>query len=214
MKKTILIFGAGPGIGQAVAQQFGKQGFAVALVSRRLENLQPLVDELQQQQITATAYAADLTDPAAIARVVADVLLQWQRIDVVHYNAAAVRMVPVLQETAATLTEDFKVNVAGLLTVALEAQNALAEVHGALLVTGGGFALYPMPEFASLSVGKAGVRNLANSLHQALAEKGIFVGTVTVKGYVSPEAEIYHPKNIAEHFWKLYHSRNAFELSL
>ncbi|MFN8277191.1 MAG: SDR family NAD(P)-dependent oxidoreductase [Chitinophagales bacterium] len=111
-----------PGIGQAVAQQFGKQGFAVALVSRRLENLQPLVDELQQQQITATAYAADLTDPAAIARVVADVLLQWQRIDVVHYNAAAVRMVPVLQETAATLTEDFKVNVAGLLTVALEAQ--------------------------------------------------------------------------------------------
>ncbi|MFN8277192.1 MAG: hypothetical protein U0T84_06900 [Chitinophagales bacterium] len=42
-------------------------------------------------------------------------------------------------------------------------------------VTGGGFALYPMPEFASLSVGKAGVRNLANSLHQALAEKGILL---------------------------------------
>jgi len=63
-----------------------------------------------------------------------------------------------------------------------------------------------------LSIGKAAVRNLANSLHIALAPKNIFVGTVTVCGLVDPNAEKHTPKNIAAQFWKLYTEKKNFEI--
>lgn len=38
MKKTIAIVGAGPGVGFAVAEKFGKEGYNVALLARNMEN--------------------------------------------------------------------------------------------------------------------------------------------------------------------------------
>lgn len=38
MRKVAVIIGAGPGIGQAVAEKFGTEGFSVALISRKKKN--------------------------------------------------------------------------------------------------------------------------------------------------------------------------------
>jgi short-subunit dehydrogenase len=51
---TIAIIGAGPGLGQATARRFGREGYSVALISRTQEN----VDRL----------AAEASPPAATAR--------------------------------------------------------------------------------------------------------------------------------------------------
>ena len=40
MSKTIVVVGFGPGISNAVAEKFGKQGFTVALVAR-MKNILP-----------------------------------------------------------------------------------------------------------------------------------------------------------------------------
>lgn len=213
MSKTIIILGAGAGIGQSVARVFGTNGFQVALVGRTADKLTGLVSELAHEGITAKGFAADITDIHSLSAAVQSIR-QYGTIQVVHYNAAAVRMVNILEESADTLIEDFKVNVAGLQTAVSQTIGDLTHNKGAVLVTGGGFAMYPYPDFGSLSIGKAAIRNLAGSLNQALATKGVFVGTVTVQGIVSPEAEIHNPENIAKHFWELYTKRTDFEIQL
>ena len=214
MSKTIIIVGAGAGISQSVAKTFGKQGFSVALLSRNADKLRPFVAELAQENIQAKAFSADVSDETAIKSAISDIKNTFGRIDIVHYNAAAMRMVNVLEETAETLKQDFAINVAGLQTIALLTMNELEANQGAILTTGGGFAMYPSADFASLSIGKAGIRNLSGSLSQVLSKKGIFVGTLTIKGLVSPESEVHNPNNIASHFWKLYSSRSDFEIQL
>lgn len=82
--------------------------------------------------------------------------------------------------------------------------------EGTILVTGGGLALSPNPAYASLSIGKAGVRSLVYSLAQELAPHNVYVGTVTIGGYVS-KGTFYDPDRIAEEYWNLHRQRNQVE---
>ena len=213
MNKVIVIIGAGAGIAKAVAEKFGTQGFSVALISRRKEKLEKLKNELVENGIGAHAFVGDAGDTESMKDAFNQIWDIWEHIDVVHYNVAKLKMVNIANETADGLTRDFKVNVAGVMTaVNLVASDMEKKGKGTILLTGGGFALEPNPDFGSLAIGKAGIRNLAGSLHTALKSKNIFVGTVTVCGLVSPTAEKHTPQNIAEQFWKLYNDRNEFEI--
>ena len=44
--KSIAVFGAGPGLGQAVARRYAREGYAVVLVARQQEPLDLLAKEL------------------------------------------------------------------------------------------------------------------------------------------------------------------------
>lgn len=213
MGKVIVIIGAGPGIAHGVAEKFGTAGFSVALISRRKEKLEKLKNELIEKGIEAHAFVGDAGDAESIKDAFNQIWEKWEHIDVVHYNVAKLKMVNIANETPDGLTRDFKVNVAGVMTVVnLVVSDMEKKGEGTILLTGGGVSLEPNPDFGSLSIGKAGIRNLAGSLHVALKPKNIFVGTVTVLGYVKPDAEKHNPKNIADQFWKLYTDKNEFEI--
>ena len=49
-------------------------------------------------------------------------------------------------------------------------------------------------------------------LHDALAPKGIFVGSVLVSGVIAPGDERYDPALIAKQYWKMYEERDAFQV--
>jgi NADP-dependent 3-hydroxy acid dehydrogenase YdfG len=213
MNKVIVIIGAGPGISQAVAEKFGKNGFTIALIARKKEKLQKLTQSLIDDGIDAHFFIGNAGDSDSMKDAFEQIWEKFNYIDVIHYNAAKLKMVNIASETADALTRDFKVNVAGVMTVVnLVLPDMEKKQEGTILLTGGGFALEPNPDYGSLAIGKAGIRSLANSLHLALKPKHIFAGTVTVCGMVSPEAEKHTPKNIAEQFWKLYTDRNVFEI--
>ena len=73
---------------------------------------------------------------------------------------------------------------------------------GTILLTGGGFALEPNPEYLPLSIGKAGIRALAHGLSDSLKQKGIHIATVTVAAVVNPGSK--DADAVAEHFWQLH----------
>jgi short-subunit dehydrogenase len=82
---------------------------------------------------------------------------------------------------------------------------------GTILFTGGGFAFEPLPALASLGVGKAGIRNLAFSLHAQLKDSGVHVATVTICGPVK-EGTAFDPERIAQAYWDLHQQpRGSFE---
>lgn len=71
MKPAALVTGASQGIGAAIARRLARDGFAVGLVARSEAKLQQLTDELQAEGLRAIAYPGDVTQPASLHRVLA-----------------------------------------------------------------------------------------------------------------------------------------------
>ena len=56
MMGALLVFGYGPGISHAIAERFGREGYALAFVARNAERLAEGVARLKARSIGATAY--------------------------------------------------------------------------------------------------------------------------------------------------------------
>ncbi len=201
--KIFLSIGAGPGMGLATAERFAKEGFEVILSARNSDKTQTLANQLKAKGFKAEVRTVDTSQPAQVAALISDVEQQFGGIDVLHYNAAAMRQATLAEQPAETFNTDLAVNVGGALAAVQAVERGMANRgSGTVLLTGGGFAMQPHPEYLSLSIGKAGIRALAQGLFESFKEKGVHVATVTVAGFVdagSKEADA-----VAEHFWQLH----------
>jgi NADP-dependent 3-hydroxy acid dehydrogenase YdfG len=188
--KTFLSIGAGPGMGLATAERFAKEGFQVVLAARSVARTQQLAERLSSKGYMANARKVDARDPTSVAELVADVQKQHGSIDVLHYNAASARKATLSEQPRDSFNDDLAVNIGGALVAAQAVAPKMEEQKsGAILLTGGGFAL-------------AGIRALAHGLFEPFREKEIHVATVTVFAFVSPESK--EASSVAEHFWHLY----------
>jgi short-subunit dehydrogenase len=208
-QKLLLIVGAGPGIGLSSAKKFGKEGFKVALIARRESTLKKYEEELRTLGIEAKGFTGDISSEASLRASIESVRKIYGKIDVLLYNAAVGKPGKPTNLNAEDLINDFNISVVGALTT-VKASLPHME-NGAILMTGGGLALTPYADFASLSIGKAGIRSFANSLHQELSPKGIYVGTLTIKGFVQ-EGTYFSAENIATAFYRMYEEQKEAEI--
>jgi len=211
MKKSIIIVGMGPGLSLGVAEKFGQEGFAVGMISRNAEKLKQLSEHLAEMGIESVYAAADVADTDQLTQALGLLSDQLNGVHVLHYNAVDARMKPLMEETVEDLTKGFKISVANALAAVRFLLPQLKLNKGAVLLTGGGTANYPNPDMATISLGKAGIRNLAYQLHQALAKDDVFVGTVTVGGWINPQNPKHAPKVLADIFWDVYVKRDPVE---
>lgn len=207
--KTFLSIGTGPGIGYETAARFAKEGYRVILSARNIDKLNTLANGLKPSNAQVEIRAVDAGDSAKVAALVNEVETSFGAIDVIHYNAANLHQDTVDTQALETFNSDLAVNIGGALA-AIQAVKSKMEKQGAgtILLTGGGFGIYPSPDYLSLSIGKAGIRALALGLFESSKEKNIHVATVTVCTFVSPETQ--QTAEIAENFWKL-HSQSKEE---
>lgn len=200
--KTFLSIGAGPGMGLATAERFAREGFRIVLSARNDGKTRDMADALRAAGRTVETRTVDAGDPAGVAALVAEVESTFG-IDVLHYNAAAMRQARLADQPRDTFNADLAVNVGGAMAaVQAAAEGMAARGAGTVLLTGGGFALQPHPDYLSLSIGKAGIRALAQGLFDSFRENGIHVATVTVAGFVSPGSK--EAEAVAERFWQLH----------
>jgi NADP-dependent 3-hydroxy acid dehydrogenase YdfG len=194
-----VVIGAGPGIGRAVATRFAKEGFAVAVIARSTATVEAVAAALPGR---ALALTADVADEAGL-RVALDLAAaELGPPSLVVHNAAVIRADAVGELSAAALLDTLAVNVASVLTAAAHTMPGMAERgRGTFVVTGG--MPEPVPEYVSLSIGKAAVRTAVDLLDATYGAAGVHVATVTVGGAVAP-GTAYDPDDIAEHYWTLH----------
>ncbi|MQB07914.1 SDR family NAD(P)-dependent oxidoreductase [Agrobacterium tumefaciens] len=201
--KVLLSIGTGPGIGFATAERFASEGFHVVLTARNIERTEGLAAQLRDRGYKAEAHKLDAGDVAAVTALIADVERRLGQIDVLHYNAASLRQATLADQPADTFVSDLAVNIGGAMAASKAASpKMIARGEGSIFFTGGFFGLTPNPDFASLSAGKAGIRNLALGLFEGHKDKGVHVATVTVAAFV--DAGSKEANDIAEEYWKLY----------
>ncbi len=86
--RTALVTGASSGIGQAFAELLAEKGYAVVLTARRRDRLDALAAALRQRHgIETHTIVADLAEPDASSRIVAELQERQLTIDVLVNNA-------------------------------------------------------------------------------------------------------------------------------
>lgn len=194
------VVGVGPGVGLAVARRFAQAGYTLALSARNPDKLAGFVNEFAD----AHAFPADAGDPESLRAAFEQIQTQLGRVDVLVYNIGImVEALPSQIDPVQVMTE-FQINVLGALVCAQQVIPGMRDRRsGTILITGGGLALYPTPQYASLALDKAALRNLTFSLAAELAPANIQVGMVTIAGLVAPNTP-FDPDRIAEAYWQLH----------
>ncbi|MFG2847191.1 SDR family oxidoreductase [Kitasatospora sp. NPDC048296] len=203
-KGSALIIGAGPGLGMAVARAFAEAGHAVALIGRTDPKLKELAAQLQEEGHTAHAYQADAADPAQLRSALDAAVADLGAPESLVYNAAYARPDTPTAVSPEGWAASLTVNVIGATVAAGHVIPAFRGGRGTVLITGGGFALAPSPDYATLSVGKAALRAYAHALHEEQRDAGVHVTTVTVGGFIRPGDERFDPATIAKVYVELH----------
>lgn len=214
MKKTIVVVGAGNGCGNRVAEKFGQNDFRVVLMARSEEHLKQYAQEFKDKGIEVYTKVADVARLETVTRAFDEVKAELGVPDVLFYNVGVTIPDANLTEPkdAELLMWRYQVDVAG-------AYHAIQQVlgeefsrkNGTILVTGGGFGLYPMYEFLPLSMDKAALRAMCIALHNKLKAQNVYVGTLTVTESIVPGGKC-DPALLAEDFWKMYVERGECEM--
>lgn len=212
-KKTIVVVGAGAGLGNHIAEEFGRNGFRVILMARREEKLQEYVTQMKEKGIEAEYQTVDCGSNDSIKAAFDEVKKKYQTVDVLAYNTAVLKDGFATVISPEELAERYQVDVAGAVCAAQQVIPGQKERgSGAILYTGGGLAFFPASQFTSISMHKAALRALAIAMHDELKDAGVYVGIVNIKGNIGSD-EYYAPARIAEKFYQLYTERKETEIT-
>jgi NAD(P)-dependent dehydrogenase (short-subunit alcohol dehydrogenase family) len=174
------------------------------MISRRSALLPGYLEDMRAEGIDAYGYTAHPGKFQELLDVFAQIEEKLGSVDVLIYNAAIARAIQPSDLDPDTAMDDLAVNVAGAL---VSAQQVLPMMRrrgeGTIIFTGAELALHPNLAYASLGIGKAGLRNLAITLGDELEVEGIHVAMVTVADFVRPDSHL-KPDAVAEHYWNLY----------
>jgi NAD(P)-dependent dehydrogenase (short-subunit alcohol dehydrogenase family) len=162
-QQTILITGAGSGIGRATARAFLEAGWRVALMGRREEPLRQTAEDHP-----ALILPGDVTVPADVDRAFARVEAEWGRLDVLFNNAGAALKGTLIDEIA---VEDWlnvcNVNITGMFLCARAAFGLMRRQspQGGRIINNGSISAYrPRPGSVPYTMSKHAVSGLTKTL--------------------------------------------------
>ncbi|HZC72160.1 MAG TPA: SDR family oxidoreductase [Jatrophihabitans sp.] len=200
---TLLIVGAGPRLGGAIARRFGREGYDIALISEDEASVAALGQALQVDGITAGWAVADVRDDAELRAAASRFAEYTGGVDVVLHNVSIWRDATVLDLTPDQLLDDVRAGAACLLSVAQAvAPGMIAAGGGAILATGSAAADAPSPGAPTLGVQKAALRALVQAMSLDLGPQGIHCATVTINGLLE-SSEVFAPARIADVFYSV-----------
>jgi short-subunit dehydrogenase len=204
--RHLLLVGAGPGLGIAVARRFAAGGYRVTLVARGTDGLRDLAESLADTGARIDTISADAGDPEGLRARMAELYKEQGAPGLIIYNAVMGAPDQLLSSSVEHLQTAYAVDVIGAIVVTQVAAPAMqAAGSGTILVTGGGFADYPIPALATISLGKAALRSAATMLGADLEPDGIRVATLTIAGQIVA-GTAFDPENIAERYWEVVHA--------
>lgn len=213
---SIVIIGAGPNLGAAIARRFGREGMPVGLVSRNREKLERLVEDLAREGITADFAAADIRDATALSSAISSLADRLGAIEVLEYSPVPAReyMKPVLETTVDDVRAALEFSVLGAVAALRTVVEPMLERgSGTILFTTGGAAINPNPARTGVGISFAGEVVYARMLHDELRGRGIHVGHTAIGGSIAPDGD-HQPDDVADVLWSHHAESGDFQVRL
>lgn len=191
--KVVLVTGAGRGIGAAIARAFAGEGALVAVnYLRDQASAERVVEECRAAGGDAFALQADVTDPAAAARMVERTLEEGGRIDVLVNNALRPYAFDPEQRRSfeATAWSDYQAQFDGSVGAAYHTCQAVlphfrAQAQGCIVNIASDLVEQPVVPYHDYATAKSGLVGFSRNLAAELGPLGVRVNCVA-PGLVYP----------------------------
>ena len=177
--KSVLVTGAGSGIGRAAAVEFAKKGAKLTLTGRREDPLQETAKLVKEAGGEARVAAGDVSDPEARDQVVQAATEGFGGLDVLVNNAGNVRAGRLEDLHVQEIQTQIEVNLLAPVLLTRTALPALRESGDAAIVNvSSGFGLVGMPFYSTYAATKAGIAHFGEALRRELFGEGVHVMTI------------------------------------
>ncbi|WP_234347717.1 SDR family NAD(P)-dependent oxidoreductase [Streptomyces specialis] len=183
-----MVLGAGPGLGMSMAHRFGREGFAVALISRHRPRHEAYLASLAEAGVPAASFTADVRDRHQLLAALDAARERFGRVDVAYYGPSAADPgalpAPIDRTDAASVREAMNAVYPAFDVVGGLLPGMTERGDGALLFAGGLAGVVPLPQLGALAISSAALRNYALTLHAALADRGVYAGVLSIGGLI------------------------------
>ena len=182
--RVAIVTGATRGIGRSIAEGFVDAGASVVVVSRKSAAVDETVQALRQRGgttlgVAALGVAAHLGDLDDIARIVADTVAAFGRIDIVVNNAATALTQPLGSLTADAWAKVNDVNLRGPVFLVEAALPYLAvSPHASVINVISAGAYLATPAAAMYASTKSGLLSFTRTMAADFASRGIRVNAL------------------------------------
>lgn len=176
-KGTCLVTGASAGIGVELARQIAERGYNVTLAARRVDRLEKLAKELEDEyNVEAVAVACDATDPAQRDALLKGIAERGQHVDILVNNAGRGTAGDFARNKSEHELAQIELNVVALVALTHEVLPGMIERgSGAVLNVASTAAFQPMPRQAVYAATKAFVLSFSNAIGKELKDTGVSV---------------------------------------
>ena len=229
--KVVLVVGAGDAIGSAIATRFAQEGYTVCMARRNGDRLAPLVDELNQQGLTAHAFTCDARKEDELIGLFEHVESSIGALEVVVFNIGANVPMKIVDTDSRKFFKIWEMACfSGFLTGREAATRMLTRGRGTIIFTGATASLRGAAGFGAFASAKAGLRAMAQSLAKEMGPQNIHVAHVVIDAPVDtawimenvPEASelkandgLVVPAHLAENYLMLHNQpRDAWTFEL
>jgi meso-butanediol dehydrogenase/(S,S)-butanediol dehydrogenase/diacetyl reductase len=184
--RTVLITGAGSGIGRATAERFGSEGGSVICVDINEKGVEETAATIKSAGGDALPLACDVSKPASVDGTFTRALERYKKLDVL-VNAAGVGGFRRLTETS---IEDWNrvigVNLTGTFLMCQKAISHILESKGAIINVASVAGLKSHPFSAAYCASKGGVVTMTKALAVEYGRKGVRINCLCPGGVETP----------------------------
>jgi NAD(P)-dependent dehydrogenase (short-subunit alcohol dehydrogenase family) len=172
---TVVISGAGGGLGRALALRFGRAGSRVVALDRDAEALEHLRQEMAAAGCEVLALPCDVTDEQACTTAIALAVERLGRIDALINNAGISHRSPFEATATAVLRRVMEVNLYGAIHLTRPSLPALRQSRGLIVAISSVAGYTPLIARTGYAASKHAVHGFFESLRTEVAADGIDV---------------------------------------
>ncbi len=186
--KVALIIGGSGGIGEAIARKFASEGATCAIVaSSNVRNANKVAREIKRK---SKGYACDITKPAEVKKLVAKVLKDHNKIDILVNSAGIFVPTPAGDTKTSDLNKMIDVNLKGTLnTINAVVPHMKERKRGNIINMASVAGVRALPLYGVYCATKAGIVMLTKVLATELSRDGIHVNSISPGNTESPMNE-------------------------